>query len=158
MLNKALYGLLTVATAATFSGCNSQTNNLFGQNNSTLTPAAKPAEAPIPPAQPNPATPYVLSAQSAGPYIDFNIYNLGNTELVVSKDNFAILEPQNRRVIPYSKDNAIIDLPQPSVVPPNSSMNGRVIFKDVASPIGKRLVFKPDEIGTFADINRATGR
>lgn len=158
MFNKATCGILMAVLATAFAGCNSQTNSLFGQNNSTLTPATNAAEAPLPPAQPNPATPYVLSAQSAGPYIDFNIYNLGSTDLVVSKDNFAILEPQNRRVVPYSKDNAIIDLPQPSVVAPNSSMNGRVIFKEVASPIGKRLVFKPDEIGTYADINRATAR
>jgi hypothetical protein len=108
------------------------------------------------PAPVAPAVPYVLRAESAGPYINFSIYNLGETELVVEKQHFAIISQGQREVFPYDKQSTVIDLPQPAVVKPNGTIEGRAIFKNVNSPVGKRLVYKPDAVGTFADINRST--
>jgi hypothetical protein len=98
--------------------------------------------------------PYVVRAQSGGPYIDFSIFNMGTTDLEVKSEHFALIDPAGRNVTPYDKANAVIDLPQPAVVKPNETLHGRAIFNSEPSPIGKRLVFKPDNLGTFADINR----
>lgn len=151
------YAAAVVSAAIVLTACNKQTNNLFRRPSTTLSPSASSAPgnsaAGIPP-QTNPAAPYVLSAESAGPYINFSIYNLGTTDLVIEKEDLAIISPDNRNIVPYTKTTAIIDLPQPAIVKPNSSINGRAIFKKINSPLGKRLVFKPDEVGTFADINR----
>lgn len=149
-----------MAAVAILSGCNGQ-NNMFNSPSSTLSPATASAELPAPPppgnVAPAPATPYVLRAESAGPYINFSIYNLGTTDLLVEKQHFAIVSQGEREVIPYDKQSTIIDLPQPAVVKPNGTIEGRAIFKNVNSPIGKRLVYKPDATGTFANINRSTG-
>lgn len=136
------------------SGCNNQAK-MFQKPTVPLTTVSAPTPAAAP-MQPNPAAPYVLSAQSSGPYIDFSIYNLGTTDLIIKKEHFAVIEAENRAVTPYTKATTIIDLPQPAIVKPNSTLSGRAIFREVNAPIGKRLVFKPDAIGTFADISRAT--
>jgi hypothetical protein len=117
------------------------------------TPAPAPANVAAQPVQSK--VPYVLSAQCAGPFVNFSVYNMGTTELEVKKDDFAILSPDSRQVTPYDKANSIIDLPQPAIVKPNGTLQGRIIFKQINSPMGKRLVYKPDEIGTFADISAA---
>lgn len=101
-----------------------------------------------------PPVPYVLKAQSNGAFIDFSIYNLGETELEVKRENFAIISPETRQVTPSNPQSTVVDLPQPAVVQPNSTLHGRIVFQNVAAPVGKRLVFKPDAVGTFADINR----
>ncbi len=150
--------VLAILTASVFvTACNNHTNSMFNKPATASAPIPPGAAAvAVPATQPNPAAPYVLSAQSTGPYIDFSIYNLGTTDLVVLKENFAVISAEDRAVIPYTKTTTIIDLPQPAIVKPNSTLSGRAIFKEVNSPIGKRLVFKPDAIGTFADINRPT--
>ncbi len=87
MLKNHTAALLILTASAFVTGCN-QTGSTFG--NSAPAPGPPPlAVAPAPPAsvQPNPAAPYVLSAQSAGPYIDFTIHNMGPTDLVVQKEN-----------------------------------------------------------------------
>lgn len=149
------------AAIATITGCNGQ-SSIFRPPSSTLTPTfasnAEPVAAITPPSAGMPATPYVLRAESAGPYINFSIYNLGETDMLVEQQHFAVISQGNREVFPYNQSTTIIDLPQPPVVKPNGMIEGRAIFKDVTSPDGKRLVYKPDAAGTFADISKTSSR
>lgn len=138
------------AAVLIFSGCSNQSGSFL--HNKTVQPA--PAAAPVTASPaPHAAVPYVLSAQSTGAFIEFSIYNLGATDLPVQPENFALVSTDAREVTPYSRDTAVVDLPQPAVVKPNETLKGRAIFKQVNNPMGKRLVFKPDATGTFADIN-----
>ncbi len=155
MLNNTCKLLALLATVISVTGCNNHANTLFNKPSPAPVPAGAPMTAPPASAPAVAAAPYVLSAQSAGPYIDFSIHNLGTTDLAVQKESFAVISQENRQVTPYSKSTTIIDMPQPAVIKPNSTLSGRAIFKEVNSPIGKRLVFKPDAIGAYADINRA---
>lgn len=133
------------------AGCAKNGMHLSTQpgNAATATPppaatqAAPPAHAPAP---------YQLQATSAGTFINFQVANTGTNPLQVRAEDFAIIDPQTRQVTPYDKASAIIDLPQPATVEPGKSISGRAIFKTINNPTGRRLVFKPDATGTFADI------
>jgi hypothetical protein len=154
--------MIILAGATLFSGCNQTRNGLFqnasGPGGAALAPAVTtpplPGHPGTAPSAPQPAAPYVLSARSNGAFIDFSIYNLGETDLPVKREDFALISPDSRKVVPYTRDGAVIDLPQPSVVRPNATLQGRAVFNSVNNPIGQRLVFKPDATGTFADIKR----
>lgn len=143
--------LIILVATAVFSGCN-QAN--WTRTAEIAPPAMVP---PAPPASPTTAptqAPYVLSAKSGGPFVEFSIYNLGDTEIPVNREHFAIISPNTREVVPYSSDTTVIDLPQTATVKPGETIHGRAMFRNVANPVGKRLVFKPDDVGTFADIIR----
>jgi len=141
-----------LATLA-FAACSNNPGSPFRQP-LTAAPIASVADAAVqaPAATPIPAAPYVLSAQSAGQFIDFTIYNLGSTDLEIKKEHFAILDQNSRDITPYDKASAVIDLPQPAFIKPSATLKGRAIFHKITSPAGRRLVFKPDGQGTFADI------
>lgn len=144
--------LILLTAAAIFSGCNQAQWSRTAQ----IAPPAMPPPAPSatnPAAAPTQA-PYVLSAKSGGPFVEFSIYNLGDTEIPITRNHFAIISPNTREVTPYSSDTTVIDLPQSATVKPGETIHGRAMFRNVANPIGKRLVFKPDDVGTFADIIR----
>lgn len=147
-----ILGRMVVAMCgmAIMAGCN-QSQSLFQRPTPTNSPA--PAAAPAAPSTPLPDTPYVLSAKSAGSFIEFSIYNMSDKDLPVKREDFAVISTDSRDITPYSRDGAVIDLPQPAVVKPNSTMHGRAVFRTVSNPLGQRLVFKPDAVGTFADIN-----
>ncbi len=144
--------LISLTAAALFSGCNqAQWTRTAEISPPTMVPAApSPANPGAAPTQ----APYVLSAKSGGPFVEFSIYNLGDTEIPVTRDHFAIISPNTREVVPYSSDTTVIDLPQSGTVKPGETIHGRAMFRNVTNPIGKRLVFKPDDVGTFADIIR----
>lgn len=150
-----IFGWAAVALCglAVLAGCN-QSRSLFQKPSNLNAPSPAGAQT-APGSQPvaHPNTPYVLSAKSAGSFIEFSIYNMGDKDLPVKREDFAVISPESREVTPYSRDGAVIDLPQPALVKPNSTMHGRAIFKSISNPLGQRLVFKPDDIGTFADIN-----
>jgi hypothetical protein len=142
---------------AAVSGCNQTQSALFQNAPAPAAPLPAGAVAPNPGVSTTPpasAAPYVLSATSSGAFIDFSIYNLGEADLPVKGEDFAIISPENRQVVPYTRGGAVIDLPQPPIVKPNATLHGRAVFNAVKNPVGKRLVFKPDVVGTFADINR----
>lgn len=146
----------TLAAALTLTACTGQ-NSLLNKSGASATPPALSTPAPPPlgaEASPD-LPPYVLTAQSSGQFIDFSIYNMGSSDLKVEKDSFAIINADSREVVPYNKENAIIDIPPAAVVKPNETLTGRAIFNSVNSPAGRRLVFKPDAVGTFANINPA---
>jgi len=140
----------------TFAACSNNPGSPFRKPLTAAAPiapgAGTAAPAPASASAPGPAAPYVLSAQSAGQFIDFTIYNLGSTDLEIKKEDFAILDQGSRDITPYDKSSAVIDLPQPAIIKPSAILKGRAIFHKVASPAGRRLVFKPDNQGTFADI------
>jgi hypothetical protein len=102
-----------------------------------------------------PSVPYQLTARCAGPCIDFEITNNGPGNLLVSPDNFAMIPRGTRRVVPYDSQSATIDCP--SNVAAGQTVSGRAVFKEFGSPVGDRLVFKPDGQGTFAVIGGTTG-
>lgn len=157
-MNQKLWpALALIATAALLPACNSGGNAMFRQP-SSLTPAVAPATGVQTQSPANvPNSPYVLSAQSSGPFINFSVYNMGTTDLQVKQSDFALINAETREVNPYDKANTVIDLPQPSVVKPNETLNGRAIFRRVNSPVGYRLVYKPDSVGTYADVSPASG-
>ncbi len=143
-----------VCVAFVLAGCNQHTTGMFAPQTTAAASSPMTNGAVAGPVGPAASAPYVVRAQSGGPYIDFSIFNMGTTDLEVKKEHFALIDQENRDVTPYDKGLAIIDLPQPAVVKPNETLHGRAIFKNETSPVGKRLVFKPDSVGTFADINR----
>lgn len=156
-MNQKLWPALAIlVTAALLPACNSGGNAMF-RKPSSLTPVAAPAAASPAQAPANvPHSPYVLSAQCSGPFINFSVYNMGTTDLQVKQSDFALINAESREVNPYDKANTVIDLPQPSVVKPNETLSGRAIFRKVSSPVGYRLVYKPDGVGTFADVAAAS--
>lgn len=145
----AVAGLCAVSFILT--GCHQMKQQNPAQT-STLHATAPGQTAPAPVAAP--PVPYVLKAQTSGAFIDFSIYNLGETPLEVKPENFAVISSDTRQVTPYNPQTTVMDLPQPAIVQPNSTLHGRAVFRTVTAPVGKRLVFKPDAVGTFADINR----
>lgn len=142
----------TLSMSIVLSGCKSGTN----WTKSSISPNQQPvASAPAPAKAHAPQTSYVLSAEAAGQYISFKIYNMGTSDLTIKKEDFALVNTGNqdaRGVIPFNAESSIIDIPQNASLKPNESLQGRAMFKDVPDPLGRRLVFKPDSIGTFADI------
>lgn len=131
-------------------GCNGKVP--MGHLGSAATQPPPPGADPARPATPTYSTPYVLAAECAGPYITFTVANMGNIDLPVKKEDFALVVPGKKQVIPYDKQTDIIDLPPDTVVPPQKIITGRAKFKQSPAPVGNRLVFKPDHIGTYADI------
>lgn len=152
---RLLAALTLLAGLTHLTGCN-QTRNQLWTPPGTAAAAAPPQAAHAAAGQVAAPTqaPYVLSAKSGGPFVEFSIYNLGTTDLPVKREHFAIISPNSRDIVPYAPDSTIIDLPQPAVVKPGDTLHGRAMFKAVNNPVGKRLVFKPDANGTFADIIR----
>lgn len=127
-------------------------------NASASTPNAVSTPPPVAPPVSAPQAPYVLSAEAAGAYISFKLFNMGTTPLSVKKESFALLnpgDPSSRSVVPFDPHSTIIDIPQNAVIQPNGTLQGRALFKEFNNPVGKRLVFKPDDTGTFADIQPA---
>ena len=157
---KSTHVLIAIMLAAAFAACNSNGNSPFRKPLSSATgapihnsPVGVTANA-TPTATPAASkSPYVLTANSNGPIIDFSIYNMGSTDLQVDAKDFAVISMNARDVTPYDKSNAVIDLPQPAVIKPNETLTGRAIFNNISTPVGYRLVYKPDTTGTFADIH-----
>jgi len=144
---------MSVATLLVFCACNQTRSQL--QLGAPGTAATQPPLSPTaPPPQARPQVPYSMEAHSAANFIEFKIQNNGITDLPVRPADFALITPEDHSVIPYARDSAIIDLPQPAIAKPGASIVGRAQFNGVSSPIGKRLVFKPDATGTFADIRQ----
>jgi len=148
-LRAATLGTLASACLL-FCGCSQ--NRPFGNLGHAATTPPPPAAAAPAPSTPT-AAPYVLKAESAGPYIAFSVYNLGTTDLAVKKEDFALITPDSsHQIVPYNKHNVVIDMPENATIKPNGQLSGRAMFNEVSDPIGKRLVFKPDAIGTYADV------
>lgn len=102
-------------------------------------------------AQAPPAAPYALAAQCAGPFVSFSLVNQGTAPLEVKREHFALVVPKTRKVVPYNQHSATIDLPKFELAP-GERLDGRAWFKEVPSPTGNRLVYKPDGQGTYADV------
>lgn len=163
---KSTYAIAGAMLALSLAACNSNSNSPFRKplsaaptgaaHNPSPVGVTASAVAPAPAAESK--SPYVLSATSHGPMIDFNIFNMGTTDLQVDAKDFAVISMNNRNVTPYDTSNAVIDLPQPAVVKPNQTLTGRAIFNNITAPAGYRLVFKPDAQGTFADIHPAQAK
>jgi hypothetical protein len=95
---------------------------------------------------------YQVSAVASGPVVMFTVKNNGTQPLEIRRQDFALLVPgKNRRVIPFNESVGTLDLQQGPLMP-SQTLQGRVIFKDIQTPAGHRLVYKPDEKGTFAII------
>ena len=117
-------------------------------------PGKKEDKAP-PPLEPLPmvaqAVPYTISAQASGAFITVSVTNTGTADLQVSPADFAMIPQGTRRVVPYSPECATIDIPRS--VAPGQTVQGRARFREFENPAGNRLVFKPDNRGTFAVIS-----
>lgn len=111
-------------------------------------PAAVPPPEVMQSAQPE--APYLLTAEAVGQCINFTLANTSQGDLTVEPANFALIPRGTRRVVPYDTENATIDVPP--VIAPGQIVTGRAVFKQCPEPVGDRLVFKPDQIGTFATI------
>lgn len=131
----------TVLLATILAGCGDK----FGSR----------TQAPGPGAPENPEAfeprPYILQARAQGQVINFQVTNTGTSNLDVSPFHFALVETGQRRVIPYSPSTATIEVA--SSVRPGETVSGRAIFHEFTTPRGFRLAFRPDNLGTFAQIN-----
>jgi hypothetical protein len=92
-----------------------------------------------------------MSAQANGAFISVTITNTGNEDLQITPTDFAVIPRGTRQVVPYSAEGATIDMPR--VVRPGETVQGRARFREFQNPAGDRLVFKPDGIGTYAEIS-----
>jgi hypothetical protein len=147
----------SVIAAAMLVGCSSSTAS------SGLNPFKKKPDAPEPnlaagqfPQQPDtlaaaaisPQTPYSLTAEARGNCIEFAIRNNGDVDILIDPANFAIIPSGSRQVYPYKPTLATIDVP--ASVRPGEVARGRAIFRNFDTPEGSRLVYKPDNQGSFA--------
>ena len=147
----------SVIAAAMLVGCSSSTSS------SGLNPFKKKSDAPEPnlaagqfPQQPetvtaapiSPKTPYSLTAEARGNCIEFAIRNNGDVDILIDPANFAIIPSGSRQVYPYKPTLATIDVP--ASVRPGEVARGRAIFRNFDTPEGSRLVYKPDNQGSFA--------
>ncbi|MCX7717053.1 MAG: hypothetical protein N2111_01450 [Candidatus Sumerlaeaceae bacterium] len=128
-----------------FCGC-VEKSGLWGAKS---TASQSPQEPRVTPPSP-PPVPYRLVARASGPTIEFTIVNDGESDLRVSPKDFALIPSGTRRVVPYDPETVTIDVP--SSVPAKGRISGRAMFKEFPTPTGHRLVFKPDQHGTYADI------
>ena len=99
-------------------------------------------------------TPYSLTAEARGNCIEFAIRNSGDVDLIIDPSNFAIIPSGSRQVYPYKPTIATIDVP--ASVRPGEVARGRAIFRNFDTPEGSRLVYKPDNLGSFALIKGPT--
>ena len=124
---------------------------------SNIGSAATRPPVPAPNTAPQAAPPtapctYQVSAVASGPVVMFTVKNTGTQPLEIKRSDFALVVPgKNRRVIPFNDSVGTLDLQQGPLMP-SQTLQGRVIFKDVQTPAGHRLVYKPDDKGTFAII------
>jgi hypothetical protein len=156
MKYRGVFVLAAVAAAISMGGCGARQaldNIGFAATRSTAPPQATPAA----PATAAPA-PYELSATAHGPVVFFTLKNKGTVPLDVRREDFAMIIPgSNRRVIPFSDNIGTLDLKQ-GPLQPNETLQGRVIFQDINAPGGNRLVYKPDQTGTFARIETPSAK
>ncbi len=96
----------------------------------------------------SPKMPYSLTAEARGNCIEFAIRNTGDVDILIDPTNFAIIPSGSRQVYPYKPTLATIDVP--ASVRPGEVARGRAIFRNFDTPEGSRLVYKPDDRGSFA--------
>ncbi|MBX7247266.1 MAG: hypothetical protein K1X53_17355 [Candidatus Sumerlaeaceae bacterium] len=124
-------------------GCSS-VGGMFGKK-SDKNPSADQTPPP-----PDGKEPYNLAAEANGQVINFAVANHTSTELPLAPESFALIPEGTRQVIPYDPANVTIDVA--GSVSPGQTVMGRAIFRDFPNAMGSRLVFKPDNRGTFAQI------
>lgn len=95
-------------------------------------------------------TPFAMAAESSGNIITFAITNNSSREYTVSPYHFALIVQGTRQIVPYTPDNATIDVP--SRLGPGETIMGRAIFNEFPAPEGHKLVFKPGQEAAFAVI------
>ena len=158
MSNRSFVVAALLAAGTLIAGCGArQAMNNIGfaatRSGNTPPPAQAPAQHPAPP-----PVPYELSAISSGPVVFFTLKNTGTQPLDIRREHFALVVPgKARRVIPFSDNGGTLDLKQGPLMP-SQTLQGRVIFQDVIAPAGNRLVYKPDQTGTFAIIQQPAAR
>jgi hypothetical protein len=91
-----------------------------------------------------------MAAEASGNIITFAITNNSTRDYNVSPYHFALIVQGTRRIVPYSPDNAAIDVP--TRLGPGETIMGRAIFNEFPAPEGHKLVFKPGKEASFAVI------
>ena len=156
-------GFAFFIAAAMLVGCSSSSStsglNPFKKKTDLPQPSVTAAQTLQPPdasatAPPLPEIPYELTAEARGNCIEFAIRNSGDIDLLIDPSNFAIIPAGSRQVYPYKPTLATIDVP--ATVRPGEVARGRAIFRNFDTPEGSRLVYKPDNIGSFALIKGPT--
>lgn len=142
-------GALLAAASCLLAGCSQHANMpQVGTAASKAHLAAPDSVA----ADPVSKVPYQLNACANGPMIEFKLTNTGATPIPLRREDFAlVMTGSNRRVVPYNSRSATIELPGDTLAP-GQTIQGRAVYKEFTEPAGKRLVYKPDEMGTYADV------